>query len=250
MEYRTGSSLRPRRPSVPTTSGCSGIRAGALVSRDRQLTDGGKEFARVGLPPFPSQGDDPRVVFANARDGFAYVEGSTPLYVTHDGGELASRGPSPTMSARLRRRGGRLRRLGPTRSSGRGSAKIVAKLSSLAALHLPVLTGRSWVGRLVPRAASSRKPDSTRWRLRSDHGRRPSRGSGPCLAELGRTLVPAADGVVWAVCPSGMMAGLVPLDERGPFVPDPLVPRPGRARRTEPDQRRTGSRPRPRAWRS
>ena len=31
---------------------------------------------------------------------------------------------------------------------------------------------------------------------------------GPCIPELGGTLVPAGGGVVWAVCPSGMMAGL------------------------------------------
>jgi photosystem II stability/assembly factor-like uncharacterized protein len=32
--------------------------------------------------------------------------------------------------------------------------------------------------------------------------------SGPCFADLGGRLVPVGDGVVWAVCPSGLMAEL------------------------------------------
>jgi hypothetical protein len=45
--------------------------------------------------------------------------------------------------------------------------------------------------------------------LRStDHGNTFKRGYGPCIPELAGQLVPAGGGVVWVVCPSGMMAGL------------------------------------------
>jgi hypothetical protein len=42
----------------------------------------------------------------------------------------------------------------------------------------------------------------------SDAGAIFKKSHGPCTPELGGRLVPAGRGVVWAVCPSGMMAGL------------------------------------------
>jgi photosystem II stability/assembly factor-like uncharacterized protein len=52
------------------------------------------------------------------------------------------------------------------------------------------------------------RPDFDTVARSSDRGRRFEPRKGPCLSELGGTLAPAAHGVVWAVCPSGMMAWL------------------------------------------
>jgi photosystem II stability/assembly factor-like uncharacterized protein len=63
-------------------------------------TDAGKHFSQVALPPPSPKGVTPTVVFANARDGYAYVEQSTPLYVSRDGGESWHHaGPTGDVSA-------------------------------------------------------------------------------------------------------------------------------------------------------
>jgi photosystem II stability/assembly factor-like uncharacterized protein len=171
-------------------------------------TDGGEEFARVGLPPFPSQGDVPSIVFANARDGFAYVEGSTPLYVTYDGGESWHRAaPRRDVSAFAAAGGFAYVVSGRHELERSPVGQDAWQRSSLAALHLPFsLAARgSDVWFLGP---PRYRPDYDTLALSSDHGRTFTPLNGPCLAELGGALVPAADGVVWAVCPSGMMAWL------------------------------------------
>lgn len=182
-------------------------------------TDGGKHFVRVGLPPFPSSGIDPSLVFANARDGYAYVSDTTPLYVTHDGGE-------------------RWRRAGPRRdvtafAAAGGFAYVVSgkhelersrvggdawQRTTLAALHQPFsLAARgSDVWFLGP---PRHRPDSDTVALSSDHGRTFTPLKGPCLAELGGALVPAPGAVVWAVCPSGMMASLALSKDDGRSFP-------------------------------
>jgi photosystem II stability/assembly factor-like uncharacterized protein len=171
-------------------------------------TDGGEDFARVGLPPFPSQGNLPSVVFANARDGFAYVQDTTPLYVTHDGGESWRRaGPRRDVTA-FATAGGFAYVVSGRHELERSQVSQDAwQRSSLAALHLPFsLAARgSDVWFLGP---PRHRPDYDTLALSSDHGRTFTPLKGPCLAELGGALVPAADGVVWAVCPSGMMASL------------------------------------------
>src|SRR5262245_16274193 len=49
-------------------------------------TDAGSHFTRLAAPPLTSQGTVPTLVFADARDGYAYTWTESPLYVTHDGG--------------------------------------------------------------------------------------------------------------------------------------------------------------------
>ncbi len=171
-------------------------------------TDAGKHFRRVGLPPLPSQGNAPTIVFANARDGFAYVEDTTPLYVTRDSGERWHReGPRRDVSGFAAAGGfayvvsGR-HELERSRVGRNAWQKLM-----LAALHPPFsLAARgSDVWFLGP---PRHRPDFDTIALSADHGRTFTPLKGPCLAELGGTLVPIADGVVWAVCPSGMMAWL------------------------------------------
>ena len=206
---------------------------GALL----RSTDGGEEFARVGLPPFPSQGDAPDVVFANARDGFAYVEGSTPLYVTHDGGESWHRaGPRRDVSAFAAAAGFAYVVSGRHELERSRVSQDAWQRSSLAALHLPFsLAARgSDVWFLGP---PRHRPDYDTLALSSDHGRTFTPLKGPCLAELGGALVPAADGVVWAVCPCGMMARSRS-HERRPFVPSSARSTIPAGSTSRPDQRR------------
>lgn len=183
---------------------CSGGPCLSLV----RSTDGGKQFSRVGLPTLPSQGIDPTIVFASARDGFAYVEDETPLYVTHDGGESWHRaGPRRDVTA-FAAAGGFAYVVSGRHELERSRVDANKwQRAMLAALHEPFsLAARGadvwFVG--PPR----HRPDSDTIALSSDHGRTFTTLKGPCLADLRGALVPGPGGVVWAVCPSGMMAWL------------------------------------------
>jgi photosystem II stability/assembly factor-like uncharacterized protein len=171
-------------------------------------TDAGKHFRRVGLPPLPSQGTVPSVVFTNARDGFAFVEDTTPLYVTHDGGESWHRsGPARKVTAFAAAGGFAYIVVGRHRLERSPVGRDAWRRLTLSVFHLPFsLAARGpdvWF--LGP---PRHRPDFGTLALSSNDGHTFSRRKGPCLAELGGTLVPTGDGVVWAVCPTGMMAEL------------------------------------------
>jgi len=170
-------------------------------------TDAGQHFTRVASPPLQPQGPPPRLEFANARDGFSYVLDSGPLYVTHDGGSSWHRaGPAGNVLAF---------------SVGGGDVYVAV---GHVLERSPV--GRSaWrkLGVSVPRRPVSlaargssvwflgpprHRPDFNTIALSSDRGRTFGARKGPCLSELGGTLVPAGGGTVWAICPSGTMAWL------------------------------------------
>lgn len=178
---------------------CGGSSCSALL----RSTDAGKHFSAVGLPPSPPKGGTPSVVFANARVGFAYGEESTPLWVTRDGGESWHRaGPTGGVSAF---------------ATAGGYAYLVAGLHQferspvgrdswqkvkLAVPHYPfTLAARGpnvWF--LGP---PSHGADHDTIALSPNHGRSFTSRKGPCFSELGGTLVPTADRVVWAVCDTG-----------------------------------------------
>lgn len=170
-------------------------------------TDAGKHFVRVGMPPFASQGTVPTIEFANPRDGFAYVEDVTPLYVTHDGG-MSWRRAGPVRKVAAFAAGGGyayvaagdvLERSPVNRSAWRRLTAFVWRLRvSLAARGSNV-----WL--LGP---PRHRPDFDTIALSSNRGRTFASRKGPCLNELGGALAPAAGGIVWAVCPSGSMAML------------------------------------------
>jgi len=183
---------------------CGSTRCQALV----RSTDAGKHFTRAALPPLPSQGALPTLRFANARDGFAYVPFESPLYATHDGGSSWQRaGPTGHVVA-FALGGGEAyviarRVLERSRVGGNAWRKATVSVSRLP-VSLAARGSNVWF--LGP---PRRRPDFDTIAISSDRGRTfATRRTGPCLSELGGTLVPAADGVVWAVCPSGMMAGL------------------------------------------
>jgi len=170
-------------------------------------TDAGRNFTRVALPSLPSQGTVPTLEFANARDGFVYADGASPLYVTHDGGSSWDRaGPTRKVVAFALGGGEAYVAVGHVLERSPVGRSAWRKLT-VTAPRLPVsLAARaSDVWFLGP---PRRRPDFDTIARSSDRGRRFQPQKGPCFSELGGTLAPAADGVVWAVCPSGMMAGL------------------------------------------
>jgi photosystem II stability/assembly factor-like uncharacterized protein len=72
-------------------------------------------------------------------------------------------------------------------------------------VNLAVNGSRVW---LLGSPKRQRKDDSDEIALSRNRGADFATRAGPCFAELGGRLTPASAGVVWAVCPTGMMAGL------------------------------------------
>jgi photosystem II stability/assembly factor-like uncharacterized protein len=171
-------------------------------------TDAGRHFRRVGLPSLPQQVTVPTIVFSNARDGFAYVEDTTPLFVTRDGGESWRRqGPNRHVTAFAAAGGYAYLLAGRHRLERSRVGRNAWHRLTLRVSHRPFsLAARGpdvwFLG--LPR----RRPDFDTISLSSDHGRTFSPRKGPCLSELGGTLVPAQGRVVWAVCPTGNMGEL------------------------------------------
>lgn len=170
-------------------------------------TDGGKHFARVARPPLQSQGPDPELEFANPRDGFAFVPGSGPLYVTHDGGRSWSRAGSTGLVLALAVGGGYayvgsghgLERSPVDRDAWR---KLAFPISS-SPVSLAARGSHVW-GLGPPRRAA----DFDTIAFSADSGRTFGTRKGPCFSEFGGTLVVAPGGVVWAVCPTGNFSEL------------------------------------------
>jgi len=183
---------------------CARDHCDALV----RSTDAGTHFVRVGLPSLPAQGSAPTILFANARDGFAYVANATPLFATRDGGLSWHRdGPDRHVTAFAAAGGYAYLLAGRHRLERSQVGRDAWQRLTLTVSHRPFsLAARGTdVWFLGP---PRHRPDFDTVGLSSDGGRTFAARKGPCLAELGGTLVPAAGGVVWAVCPSGMMAEL------------------------------------------
>lgn len=169
-------------------------------------TDGGKQFRRVALPPIPSPEATPSLTFANARVGYVAVPGGR-LYATRDGGTSWHPWGPPNLRD-VTVAGGevygllrnRLERSPLSRSAWREVPIPV---------HLRFLVSLAARGRRVWLLGSTRNVRAGDVTLRSaDHGTTFAKSHGPCIPELAGRLVPASSGVVWAVCPTGMMAGL------------------------------------------
>jgi photosystem II stability/assembly factor-like uncharacterized protein len=187
---------------------CESTRCVALV----RSADAGRHFRRAAVPPFSPRGTIPTVRFANERDGFAYVQYASRLYTTHDGGSS-------------------WRRAGPAGNviSFAVSGRDAYVVTSRRAYERSPVEKDAWRPLRYPRFRHgfgiSLTADGSRvWLLGSQKRRRADdrdevalsrdRGihftarPGPCLEELGGRLAPANGRVVWAVCPTGMMAQL------------------------------------------
>lgn len=183
---------------------CPGKWCLALV----RSTDAGRHFTRVALPPLPAQGILPSLAFANARLGWVVVPGGR-LYVTRDGGDSWR----PFGLSRVMRFvvGGRdvYALIGRSRRFERSPLSRSAWHAVPLPLRTRFLVSLAARGRRVWLLGSTRHIRAGDVTLRStDRGTTFAESHAPCIPELAGTLVPAGRGVVWAVCPSGMMAGL------------------------------------------
>jgi len=182
---------------------CSGTWCLALV----RSTDAGKHFARVSLPSLPAQATVPTLEFANARNGFVYIDGTRRLYATHDGGSSWHRAGLAGKIVAFALGGGNAYAVVGHVLERSQVGRNAWRRRPVRAPRLPVsLAARaSDVWFLGP---PQHRPDFDTLMLSANRGRTFTARKGPCLSELGGTLVPAPDGVVWAVCPTGNMAQL------------------------------------------
>jgi photosystem II stability/assembly factor-like uncharacterized protein len=173
-------------------------------------TDGGRSFARLPAPALPTEGTAPTLRFADRRDGFAFVPGvGGAFYATHDGARSWRRIALGTVLAFAT--GGGNVYAETARCSLRRCTRYRFERSPVAA--------DAWTARAPPFVPDGAIVDlaahgSHVWLLdgdvlarSSDGGRSFVTGPGPCVAGLGGELSPTSASVVWAVCPTGMLAG-------------------------------------------
>jgi photosystem II stability/assembly factor-like uncharacterized protein len=174
----------------------------------RRTTDGGRSFSRLPAPPLPAEGTTPTLRFADRLDGFAFVpEAGGALYATHDGGRtwhVALQGVLAFATG-----GGNayaLTRYRFERSPVAANAWSVRTLpftSDGTVLGLAAHDSHVWL--LGTRAGDASSGSDVLARSR-DGGRSFVTGRGPCVAGLGGELSPVSASVVWALCPTGLLA--------------------------------------------
>ncbi|HZU39795.1 MAG TPA: hypothetical protein VE992_02025 [Solirubrobacteraceae bacterium] len=187
-----------------------------------RTTDGGAHF--VGIPAPRAQLASPtgpglaQLRFADPLDGFAGDDGPAgPLWETHDGGAHWQVGLDDVMVFTVsaghvyaltgRCGSGACSGLELAVSPASGDHWTTAALPSAAASGFPAITAHGssvWIS-LTPATASARSQTL----LYSDYaGVHPLVAmASPCVPGLGGDLQASSDQVVWAVCPTGMMAG-------------------------------------------
>lgn len=196
-----------------------------------RTTDGGRRFARIPAPRAPLHTGDgssnsiDTLRFATPLDGFAYdaqsmrsaEAASNPIWETRDGG------------AHWRRLG--LRHVLAFTTSGGHVLAVTASCHNGDCARLEVrrraLGGVGWssqrlpVGHVESLVAMTAEGSSLWLSLSPTAGRHPDqllltstdagrtfiRRNSPCFTGLGGVLVASSSSVIWAVCPSGMLAG-------------------------------------------
>jgi photosystem II stability/assembly factor-like uncharacterized protein len=169
--------------------------------------DGGRSFVGLHAPPLPTTSITPELRFADRLDGFAFVRWRDLFYATHDGG-----------STWQRLRLGRI--LGF--ATGAGNVFVVTSLR----LERSRVSVNAWRANSLPFPSDGSPLDleahqANVWLLGTrrglvhihdelarslDAGRTFRTSAGPCTPGLGGELAPTSATVVWAVCPTGMLA--------------------------------------------
>jgi hypothetical protein len=184
-----------------------------------RTTDGGRSFAAVPAPPLPVSGTTPYLRFADTRDGFAFVPGvGGAFYATHDGGATWRRLRFGTVFGFATGGGNvylltgrctqqrcvdyRFRRARV--SAGAWTATPLPFTPEGPVADLAAHGADVWL--LATPAAGPYGRHDLLARSR-DGGRSFVTGPGPCYPGLGGTVAPTSPGVLWAVCPTGMLAG-------------------------------------------
>ena len=180
--------------------------------------NGGRSFTRSAAPELRSRTITPELVFANRGDGYALAPWpGSGLFATHDGGSSWHRlrlgdvlafatgsGNADAVTARCtpdRCGGYRLERSAAASDSWSASPLPFTPDGSI--VDLAARNGDVWL--LATEAGGLAAHD--RLARSRDGGRTFVTGPGPCYAGLGGSLAPTAGKVVWAVCPTGMLAG-------------------------------------------
>jgi photosystem II stability/assembly factor-like uncharacterized protein len=191
---------------------CHGRRCVAIV----RTTDGGRSFARVNAPTLPTSGNTPELRFANHVDGVAFVPWSGRFFTTHDGGASWKRLD-----------------LGRILGFATGAGKVFVATSGR--LEYSPVFEDAWRSKPLPFPSDGSALDleahgSSFWLLgtrrgtsgyhdalarSTDAGRTFVTGAGPCTPGLGGELAPTFASVVWAVCPTGMLAAAWRSTNRG-----------------------------------
>jgi len=185
-----------------------------------RTADGGRGFTRVAAPRgLPTEGTNPRLRFADARDGFVWVPfGWGRFWSTHDGGATWQRLRSPDVVA-FTTAGGKayavVARCTTQTCSGYRFAHGPASAPRWRGTPLPFvpdgpivdLSARGRNVWLLGTPAGTRFPRHDVLARSTDGGHTFVTGDGPCVPGLGGDLEPSSAQVVWAVCPTGMMAG-------------------------------------------
>jgi hypothetical protein len=203
----TGSIPRGFRPDTAAAFGARDVwlLGGKTLLRS---TDGGRHFARARLPRhlWSGSGTIPRLAFADSHDGYAYAAGW--LFSTHDGGESWHRslaGDELGFTVGGGYAYAFIRRRGLERSPvSRDDWHLVLPLRTVYPVGLAARGSRVWL--VGPPSHRRRGVDTIR--SSSDRGLTFAERAGPCFAQFDGRLSAAGGGVVWAVCPSGMMAAL------------------------------------------
>jgi photosystem II stability/assembly factor-like uncharacterized protein len=192
---------------------CPGGRCASIL----RTADGGGSFTTVSAPPLPvtDAAVTPTLRFADRLDGFAFVEGrGGGFYSTHDGGAAWNRvslgavlafatggGSVYAVTAHCSQQGCshyRFERSHVSADVWRATAMPFAPDGSVLDLNAHGLN--LW---LLGTAASG-KDELAR---SSDGGRTFVTGPGPCVPGLGGELAATSAANVWAVCPTGTLAG-------------------------------------------
>ncbi len=192
------------RPETAAAAGASDIWVLGQGNTLVRSTDAGAHFERVAFPALPTQGNVPVIEFATPQTGYAYERGSR-LYVTRDGGSSWQAALGGVLWLAL---GDRyvyaLTKQGLERSPV--ARDVWMRLPYRTDWQRDSIAARGSHVWLL--GAPRRGQDSTTLAISNDRGRSFTSHTGPCFYDLPGTVVPAGGNAVWAVCPSGMMAGL------------------------------------------
>lgn len=184
-----------------------------------RTADGGRTFTRLPAPKgLPTEGTNPTLRFANARDGFIWVPSDWgAFWSSHDGGASWRQLAAPAIVAFTTAGGNAyavVAHCTPTGCSGYLFAQGPVAATRWSKVPLPFtpegpvldLTASGHDVWLLgtPHAGASQHDLLARSR---NGGRTFALGPGPCFPGLGGALRPSSPHVVWAVCPTGMMAG-------------------------------------------